>query len=67
MTRLDYELLASELPELALPEWDLLREDSQKLVHRYTREELIAGRAAKILGCDFLDHRGYPGYFTPAP
>lgn len=51
MTRIEYELLAEERPDLALASWyllTLLQVQEERLKH-HTRETLIAARTAQIL------------------
>jgi hypothetical protein len=60
MTRLDYELLSDELPELKLPAWEALTLNEQSRALKYDRDTLIARRAAQVLCADYVDDRGIP-------
>lgn len=59
MTRLEYDLLREDRPDLRLPSWEDLPVESRARTECFTRKRLIACRSAVILGADFIDERGF--------
>ncbi len=49
MTRIEYDLLRDERPELSLPTFERLRGEAPERLLRLTREQLIAHRTYLIL------------------
>lgn len=59
MTRIEYDLLREQEPQLRLPPWQWWQEhwdayavDPRDRLKAVSREEMIAGRTAAILGCE---------------
>lgn len=50
MTRIEYELLRDEHPELRLPWWHQLREEHKDRVKELSKDRLIASRTGVLLG-----------------
>lgn len=53
MTRLEYDLLRDQEPQLRLPRWEFLQHQFQSLVGNLKRDELVARRTAVLLGRDW--------------
>lgn len=62
MTRLDYELIDMDMPELKLPDWEDLDDAARALVQRHNQAQLIAARAIVLLRADHINSRGLPIY-----
>lgn len=52
MNRKTYTKLAAEMPHLSLPPWYRLRRIDRMRARFYSRETVIARRAAKVLGSE---------------
>lgn len=52
MTRIEYDLIRDQEPQLWLPHFHLLSANWQEKALSMTREQLIAGRAAKLLASE---------------
>jgi hypothetical protein len=63
MTRIEYDLLRAEMPELRLPHFSHLKEYVVDMLGEISRERLIAGRALVILRADEINEAGFPVYY----
>lgn len=64
VTRIEYDLIRSDRPELCLPHWHTLRGDYRELVRKVNPDRLVARRTAKILE-GFLHFSDDPLYWNP--
>lgn len=65
MTRVEYELLSDQMPELKLPAHFTLRKEHVEFLETLSRDELIAARARVLLVADYIDNLGFPHYSKP--
>lgn len=49
MTRLEYDLIRDQEPQLRLPHWDCLLTSWKDTVFSYNQQQLFAGRTAFLL------------------
>jgi hypothetical protein len=52
MSRIEYDLLRAERPDLRLPEYQLLYDDSREKVEISTRDQVISARFGQLLRRD---------------
>lgn len=60
MTRLEYDLIRDQEPQLRLPHWDSLRPCWKEIVLPYNRQQLIAGRTAFLLRSEIPKLADFP-------
>lgn len=66
MTRVEYDLLREERPELHLLKWEMMGRANQERLNFHTRESLIAAMSALILNGDMRSKdKWISGYVVP--